>query len=254
MASAITPILFMDTIEDMCCVDECATVGQEKYYSIDTKHNMCGECCMAPADYPMYKRFEKGLTKAPDGDFSPCTTLGFSDYDSTVTHGFASIKMTLDLYNPDEASYLTDTPDCTVERKVDQDLGTCGELCIDGSIKDLMEKHGGVTPGSCAELDYTIFDHTEEINAGPLGHFDVDVYTKGYRLTDTADCTVERKVDTKGGTCGEMCLDASIKDVMEKHGGVAPGACADLGYTVFDHTEQVSAGPLGKFDVDVYTQ
>jgi len=85
--------------DDMCCSGACTVEGEEKYYSIDTIHNMCGECCMNPDDYRKYHLFEPGLTKA-DND-SPCGPLGFHTYDSTVTHGFGNIKMTLDLYDPD---------------------------------------------------------------------------------------------------------------------------------------------------------
>ena len=90
--------------DEECCVGACAVKGEEKYFSIDTKHNMCGECCMNPADYNKYKIFEPGLTKADDD--SPCGPLGFPTYDSTVTHGFGNIKMTLDLYDPAEEAGL----------------------------------------------------------------------------------------------------------------------------------------------------
>jgi len=87
--------------DEECCVGACTVEGEEKYYSIDTKHNMCGECCMNPADYNKYHLFEPGLTKA-DND-SPCGPLGYHTYDSTVTHGAGNIKMTLDLYDPDSS-------------------------------------------------------------------------------------------------------------------------------------------------------
>eukprot|EP01136_Pigoraptor_vietnamica_P026745 Opistho-1_new@82128 len=70
----------------------------EKYYSVDKTNNMCGECCMDPKDYDLYKIFEPGLTLASDN--SPCADLKFTNYSSTVTHGFGPISMTLDLYKP----------------------------------------------------------------------------------------------------------------------------------------------------------
>ena len=86
--------------DDMCCEGECEG-DLQKYYSIDTRHNMCGECCMLDSDYKKYKLFEPGLTKA--NVTSPCTTqLGYPTYDSTVTHGGGPITMTLDLYDPAE--------------------------------------------------------------------------------------------------------------------------------------------------------
>eukprot|EP00294_Goniomonas_avonlea_P009437 CAMPEP_0114546368 /NCGR_PEP_ID=MMETSP0114-20121206/3896_1 /TAXON_ID=31324 /ORGANISM="Goniomonas sp, Strain m" /LENGTH=212 /DNA_ID=CAMNT_0001730857 /DNA_START=6 /DNA_END=644 /DNA_ORIENTATION=- len=81
------------------CCETCTVSGEEKYYSIDHRHNMCGECCMNPKYYPEYKIFEPGLKKAADN--TPCPDFKFSTYNSTVTHGFGPIKMTLDLYNPD---------------------------------------------------------------------------------------------------------------------------------------------------------
>merc|ERR1712072_466130 len=91
------PIVNVTSPDVKCCVT-CAE-PLEKYYSIDTKHNMCGECCMNPKDYTKYKLFEPGLTKAT-ADNKPCADAKFVEYDSTVTHGFGPIKMTLDLYKP----------------------------------------------------------------------------------------------------------------------------------------------------------
>jgi hypothetical protein len=86
--------------EKPCCEGACKKTGEEKYYSIakslfGTKH--CGECCMDPSQYRLYHRFEKNLTKATSN--SPCDDFGYTKYDSTVTHGFGPIKMTLDLYD-----------------------------------------------------------------------------------------------------------------------------------------------------------
>jgi len=89
-------------VEDTpCCVGACKVAGEEKYYSVaqsifGTKH--CGECCMNPKNYNLYHIFEKNLTHA-DND-SPCAkTFGYTKYDSTATHGFGPVKMTLDLYD-----------------------------------------------------------------------------------------------------------------------------------------------------------
>ena len=58
---------------------------------------------MKPSDYPKYHLFEPGL-KAANGTNTPCDDLSYPTYDSTVTHGFGPIKMTLDLYKPSAAS------------------------------------------------------------------------------------------------------------------------------------------------------
>merc|ERR1711934_969213 len=83
-----------------CCQGACQAKGQAKYWSIaegilGVKH--CGECCMDPKDYKLYHLFEKNLTKSAVD--SPCESFGFTKYDSTVTHGFGPVKMTLDLYD-----------------------------------------------------------------------------------------------------------------------------------------------------------
>ena len=44
----------------------------------------------------------------------------------------------------------------------------------------------------------------------------------------------------------------SVAPFAEKFGGVTPGDCATQGFTVFDHTESISMGPLGSADVDIY--
>eukprot|EP00296_Roombia_truncata_P009777 JP448410.1.p2 GENE.JP448410.1~~JP448410.1.p2 ORF type:complete len:65 (+),score=24.62 JP448410.1:199-393(+) len=63
-------------------------------------HNKCGENCMKDSDYWKYKPFEWGLHKADTN--TPCADRSFGVYNGTVTHGFGPIKMTLDLYNPNE--------------------------------------------------------------------------------------------------------------------------------------------------------
>ncbi|GMI37736.1 hypothetical protein TeGR_g6854 [Tetraparma gracilis] len=150
-----------------------------------------------------------------------------------------------------ELSVGAGASDCIVERKVDD--AQCGELCLDSTVAYLAEKFGGVSKGSCAEIGYTIFDHEEKVSMGPLGESTVTVYTEPPSL-GASDCVVERKVDDADGTCGELCLDASIASLAEKFGGVSKGSCAEIGYTIFDHEETVSMGPLGESTVTVYTE
>ena len=156
---------------------------------------------------------------------------------------------------------------CTVEHKIDDD--SCGELCLSSKIAPYAEKYGGVTAGSCADIGYTQFDHTESVSMGPFGSADVDVYVKpsaeapsrkkflsllteeDIRAMEAVEgCTVEHKIDDD--SCGELCLSSTIAPYAEKYGGVTAGSCADIGYTQFDHTESVSMGPFGSADVDVY--
>jgi len=88
-----------------CCQGHCADPTKEKYYSVakslfGKKH--CGECCMDPKKYKLFHLFEANLTKA-DND-SPCKAFGYTVYDSTDTHGFGPVSMTLDLYDLPKAS------------------------------------------------------------------------------------------------------------------------------------------------------
>ncbi|KAK7254082.1 hypothetical protein SO694_00008161 [Aureococcus anophagefferens] len=48
------------------CCDTCdASQGLVKYYSTDGVHDHCGETCIKPAEFWLYKIFEKNLTLAP---------------------------------------------------------------------------------------------------------------------------------------------------------------------------------------------
>ena len=85
--------------DEKCCVT-CTNPGEEKYYSIDERRNNCGECCMKPEDYDLYKKFEKGLEKAQSS--TPCADFNYHTYLETETHGFGNITMILDMYAADK--------------------------------------------------------------------------------------------------------------------------------------------------------
>ena len=97
-AAEATAAVVTQELAEPCC-KACSVAGQVKYFSVDKTHNMCGEACMKPSQYKLYKIFEPGLTLATDN--TPCADHKFHTYDSTVTHGFGPVKMTLDLYKPD---------------------------------------------------------------------------------------------------------------------------------------------------------
>ena len=81
--------------EEKCCV-ECTQENEIKYYSIDKLYDRCGECCMDPDKYWIYHIFEPGLTEATVDH--PCEELGYSEYETTETHGAIGITMTIDKY------------------------------------------------------------------------------------------------------------------------------------------------------------
>ena len=82
----------------LCC-ENCKGVEQ-KYYSIDPIFNFCGECCMDPKLFWVYKVFEPSLTKADTN--SPCADRKYTVYKSTPTHGVWPITMTLDLFDKEK--------------------------------------------------------------------------------------------------------------------------------------------------------
>jgi len=142
----ITFLIFLSvkmssSILSQCC-ESCTKEGDVKYYSIDTTKNMCGECCLNPKYFWLYKVFEWGLTKAENNN--PCQSHSFNTFKETVTHGAFGITMTLDLYLPDKKVALKD-PCCTTCTKpnetkyysIDRTKGLCGECCIDP--KDYMK-------------------------------------------------------------------------------------------------------------------
>merc|ERR1712086_262630 len=84
------------------CTD--CVAPEVKYFSVDVPHGFCGETCINPNKYFIFKVFERNLTKATDN--TPCmeqfTPTGghYTNYTSTVTHGVPGLKVTLDLYGP----------------------------------------------------------------------------------------------------------------------------------------------------------
>jgi len=93
---------------ETCCVDDACVAPKVKYYSVDLKHGFCGEACMDPAKFGIYKIFEKNLTLSES--LNPCseqfTPFGthYTEYNDTVTHGLPGVlTVTLDLYGPGPA-------------------------------------------------------------------------------------------------------------------------------------------------------
>ena len=106
------------------CCDSCA-LPAVKYYSINHAFKQCGESCIDPSDYNMYKLLEPGnmdtirnvymsvvlssnnnmfllagLTLAETN--SPCADNGYIEYLETVEHGdFTPIQAEVDVYISD---------------------------------------------------------------------------------------------------------------------------------------------------------
>lgn len=113
-----------------CCQGHCADSSKAKYYSIAKSlfgKAHCGECCMDPKKYNLFHFFEKNLTKA-DND-SPCKVFGYTEYDSTDTHGFGPVSMTLDLYNLPKLSAALPPMICKLVENQMLEKTAIDELC-----------------------------------------------------------------------------------------------------------------------------
>merc|ERR1712039_639229 len=153
-----------NTADEPCC--KTCEEPLKKYYSVDVPHGFCGEACMDPSKFNIYKIFEKNLTLAESD--SPCqeqftpTGTHYTEYSNTVTHGVPGLlAVTLDLYGPgpvlaaeleEQETQNKAAEQCcqTCEEplvkyySVDVPHGFCGEACMDPkkfSIYKIFEKN-----------------------------------------------------------------------------------------------------------------
>jgi len=113
--------------DEPCCTS--CEAPLEKYYSVDVSHGFCGEACMDPSKFNIYKIFEKNLTKADSN--TPCseqfTPVGthYTEYSETVTHGVPGLlAVTLDLYGPGDELASSDDLEANT---CSADIGHCGK-------------------------------------------------------------------------------------------------------------------------------
>ncbi len=69
-------------------------------------------------------------------------------------------------------------------------------------------------------------------------------------LVKSENCVTLYKLEKD--TCGEICLSSYIASFAVRFGGVIEGDCKSQAYTVLDHTEKISVGPFGSFEVKVF--
>ena len=81
------------------CCENCKE-GKKKYYSIDTKHDKCGESCLRPSLVWLIKKFEPGMLLAENNN--PCETQGYPIYTKTESHGFPPLKVNADFFEKEE--------------------------------------------------------------------------------------------------------------------------------------------------------
>merc|ERR1719199_552032 len=145
------------------CCKVCTTAGEEKYFSIDLKHGFCGEACMKPSLYPLYKIFEPALEKATTSN-TPCADNNYHGYKETVTHGFGPVKMTLDLYNPAKeggsslSAEAIPTSQTTTVYTLEK-AGICGQVDVPTKYVSMAIKFDkNLKEGTCASVGYTVAD------------------------------------------------------------------------------------------------
>ena len=96
-----------DATNSPCC--KACAAPRSKYYSVDVRHGFCGESCMLPALFPVFKVFEPNLTLAASRDAAACAAQltphakHYTVYNGTVVHGVPHVlSVELDLYAPGE--------------------------------------------------------------------------------------------------------------------------------------------------------
>merc|ERR1719386_215119 len=160
---------------EMCC--QTCGEGLQKYYSVDTPHGHCGEACIKPSMFHVFKIFEPNLTIA-DGStgYSSCADLGWPKYSDTVTHGFG-LTCTLDLY--DHADLASGETCSLFEISGD----TCGQSDLDcaytGPAKAFRKT---LADGKCADQGYTVKTGEQTMSVPVIGDISVTTYSKGSML------------------------------------------------------------------------
>ena len=87
------------TVGDDPCCTACPD-DQIKTFSIDTKGGHCGESCIPPGKYWIYKIFEPGMQKADANDQKVCAENGWPNYSMTETHGIPGVlTVQVDFFN-----------------------------------------------------------------------------------------------------------------------------------------------------------
>ncbi len=121
--------------------------------------------------YGLFHIFEAGLKKATSNTM--CADLGYTAYESTVTHGFGPLKITLDLYNPTtpkesevvEESKVGETS--ILASSVTKEAQPCCSVCSDPKNKYYSIASGLFGDKHCGECcmqdkDYTLYHFFEK--------------------------------------------------------------------------------------------
>jgi len=120
---------------------------------------------MNPSKFKLYKVFEKNLTLSNSN--SPCKDLGWPAYDSTVTHGFGPVKMTLDLFDKPSATVqkVANCPDLAALRSSTVTGGSFKPAVLSGTWYEQSYLDVAQVGAGCQRLDVTYNESTGIITA-----------------------------------------------------------------------------------------
>merc|ERR1712232_456609 len=201
---------------DPCC--QSCEAPLLKYYSVDVPHGFCGEACMDPSKFNIYKIFEKNLTLAESD--SPCqeqftpTGTHYTEYSETVTHGIPGLlAVTLDLYGPGPESKLQSSA---------QQLST---TAVSG------EYSGRVVGIVKITMDFS--SDSVKTLVSVIGQQDIDCPTESYSATDSKIMfsTIENDVHcfgdairSQGKDTSKFFIDVNSDGSLSFHSDFAPVA------------------------------
>ena len=209
----------------------------ENLYKVD--NDQCGQLCLSASVAPYAIQFG-GVSEGT------CASQGFTKFDHNQDIAVGPFgNFSVAIY---KKSALLGDSNCENLYKING--SQCGQLCVSAGIAPLAIQFGGVTEGTCSSQGFTKFDHDEQVSAGPLGSLTVNIYTRPSLILKDSDCENLYKVENS--ECGQLCVSTSQAPYIIEFGAVIQGTCASQGYTQFDSTNQVNAGPFGTLNVDFY--
>jgi len=222
-----------------------------RYYSVDEPHGHCGESCMDPHNFGIFKIFESNLTIA-DGStgFTSCADLGWPSYRETVSHGVWPIRITVDLYDRTEHTRVAVADSCSLY-EIQGD--TCGQSDLDCLYKGQAKLfRRTLNDGTCAEHGFTVKTGENTISVPFLGDITATSYSKGAALQSTGTCSL---YEIQGDTCGQSDLDCAYTGPAKTfRRSLIDGTCAEHGFTVQTGEDTISVPFLGDITAKTYSK
>mmetsp|Transcript_26165 Transcript_26165/g.55387 ORF Transcript_26165/g.55387 Transcript_26165/m.55387 type:complete len:346 (+) Transcript_26165:85-1122(+) len=229
------------------CCKVCA-LPNVKYVSVDTAHGRCGERCMEPKKYWMFKMFDRNLTLATG---LGCRALGFSSYGSTVHHGVPPALVDF---------YKTLPRDMVTLYKMLG--GLCGEATLNRTAEDSATRLAGLSAGTCAEQGYAEHAGSHAMTVPSLGEVKLAVFRKAGELdlVDALRVSLELVLSDKvtlfkisKDTCGEATIDKQFEVPAVKFAGLQEGNCKDHGFSEpAGNNKTIEVPVLGELKVALY--